>query len=168
MAVSGRASDDLTRDVRKIGVTAAALVIAFGIGFAAREGGEREAAAAHFCSATDRDFIRTATTDMTQLGIWAASYKEGGAEPEEVAREARAAARRVGYVDPRDPSLEKAQTLMSAMFLEYGEAVELYGAGKPAGERMYRAYGLANFARDVLVDAEPPLAALGCDVSPLL
>ena len=154
--------------MRKIGVTAAALVLAFSIGFAARGADGNEGAARHFCSATDKDFIRTATTDMTQLGIWAASYKEGNTEPGEVVREARAAAKRVGYVEPRDPSLQKAQRFMSAMFLEYGEAVELYAKGEKAGDRMYRAYGLANFAREVLVEAEPALAARGCDVSPLL
>ncbi len=57
---------------------------------------------------------------------------------------------------------------MSAMFSEYGTAVELYGKGKKAGERMYRAYGLANFARDVLVEAQPALSERGCDLSPLL
>jgi hypothetical protein len=33
---------------------------------------------------------------------------------------------------------------------------------------MLRAYGLANFAHDVLSQAEPALAARGCNVSSLL
>ena len=33
---------------------------------------------------------------------------------------------------------------------------------------MYRAYGLANFAHTVLLQAQAPLAQLGCDVQPLL
>jgi hypothetical protein len=33
---------------------------------------------------------------------------------------------------------------------------------------MYRAYGLANFAHDVLVQAQPDLLERGCDVGPLL
>jgi hypothetical protein len=55
------------------------------------------------------------------------------------------------------------------MFNEYGDAVRLQSKGKPdAGARMYRAYGLANFARDVLQQAQPALAKHGCDVAPLL
>ena len=154
--------------MRKIGVLAAALVIAFSIGFASRGADERDGSLRHSCGATDKSFIKTATLNMTELGIWRAAYKEGSADPHDVANEARAAALRVSYVTPRDPSLVKAQRFMSAMFSEYGEAVDLYGAGKDAGRRMYRAYGLANFARDVLVDAQPALSARGCDLSPLL
>jgi hypothetical protein len=33
---------------------------------------------------------------------------------------------------------------------------------------MYRAYGLANFARDVLAEAQPALQPQGCDVAALL
>ena len=54
------------------------------------------------------------------------------------------------------------------MFNEYGEAVRLQSEGKEAGERMYRAYGLANFAHDVLAQAQPDLLERGCDVGPLL
>ncbi|MBW3592723.1 MAG: hypothetical protein KY396_03420 [Actinobacteria bacterium] len=154
--------------MRKIGVIAAALVVAFSIGFASRGTDGREASRPHSCGATDKRFIRTASINMTELGIWGAAYKDGSAGAEAVAEEARAAAKRVAYVTPLDPSLVKAQRFMTAMFSEYGEAVELYGEGKKAGDRMYRAYGLANFARDVLVDAQPALSARGCDLSPLL
>ena len=40
--------------------------------------------------------------------------------------------------------------------------------GEDASERMHRAYGLANFAREVLVEAQPELQRQGCDVAPLL
>ena len=33
---------------------------------------------------------------------------------------------------------------------------------------MHRAYGLANFAREVLLEAQPALAKFGCDVGALL
>ena len=39
---------------------------------------------------------------------------------------------------------------------------------KDAAPHMYRAYGLANFAFDVLSDAEPELRRRGCDISGLL
>ena len=48
------------------------------------------------------------------------------------------------------------------------EAVTIQAKGGDAGERMYRAYGLANFAHDVLTQAQPALFKRGCDVGPLL
>lgn len=54
------------------------------------------------------------------------------------------------------------------MFTEYGEAVTLYAEGTDPGERVFRAHGLANFAGDVLAEAQPALQHEGCDVAPLL
>jgi hypothetical protein len=154
--------------VRGIGVTAAALVLAFGIGFAMR-GGDGESAYAHVCSATDKRFIQAARADMTALAVWAEGYKAGDLDADEVARQAGDAARRVGYVKPRDPALKLSQRLINAMFVEYGEAVSLAPREKQrAGAHMHRAYGLANFAREVLMQARPALAREGCDVTPLL
>ena len=157
----------LCRILRGIGVTAAVLVLAFTIGLAVR-GGTGEAQA-HSCSATDRKFIETAKTDMTALGVWADSFRSGTVDANEVATQARDAAKRVNYVKPRDPSLKKSQRLMESMFREYGEAVTLAEKERRrAGEHMYRAYGLAHFAREVLVQAQPELARHGCDVTALL
>jgi hypothetical protein len=154
--------------LRGIGIIAAALVLAFAIGFGVRGLGTEDALA-HSCSATDKRFIKTATTNMTALGIWAEGYREGEIDAEEVRTQARAAAKRIVYVKPRDPALRQAQRLMDAMFTEYGEAVVLAEKERTrAGQHMHRAYGLANFARDVLVDAQPELAKHGCDVGPLL
>lgn len=150
--------------MRGIGVTAATLALAF----AASGCGGAEQARAHSCGATDKRFITTASTNMTALGLWAAGYKSGDIEPRQIVEQARDAAKRVGYVKPNDPSLREAQQLLIPMFTEYGEAVRLYAKGHDASDRMYRAYGLANFARDVLLDAQPDLAARGCDVGALL
>ena len=106
---------------------------------------------------------------MTALGMMAEGYQSGAMSPAEVVEEATRAARRVTYIEASRPPLRQAQTLIGAMFLEYGDAVSLQAKGKPdAGERMYRAYGLANFARDVLQQAQPDLAERGCDVTTLL
>jgi hypothetical protein len=106
---------------------------------------------------------------MTSLGIWASGYQDGSIEPAEMVAQARNAARRVSYTQPNDPSLRRAQVLIDAMFLEYGDAVAHLATGKPdAGKRMFRAYGLATFAREILVEAQPELAKRGCDVTPLL
>jgi hypothetical protein len=155
--------------LRGIGVTAAALVLAFGVGFAVRGGAGAEAPVAHSCAATDKRFIRTASTNMTALGVWADGFRSGDIDANEVAEQARDAAKRVRYVRPRDPSLRVAQRLIDGMFNEYGHAVALAAKERTrAGRHMHRAYGLANFARDVLVEARPELAERGCDVGPLL
>ncbi|HEY3069463.1 MAG TPA: hypothetical protein VGJ34_04035 [Gaiellaceae bacterium] len=122
----------------------------------------------HSCGASDRRFIQAAAIDVTALGSLTADYQSGNAAPEEVAQEAFEAAERVTHVKPNDPSLRTAQRYLDAMFHEYGEAVTLQGEGKDAAERMYRAYGLANFAHDVLAQAQPELLERGCDVGPLL
>jgi hypothetical protein len=159
---------DAATELRGIGVTAAGLIIAFGIGFAVRGGGV-ESAQAHSCSATDKRFIETASTNMTALALWSDGFRKGEIDADEVAKEAQDAARRVAYVKPHDPSLQRSQTLIDGMFREYGQAVSLAAKERNrAGIHMHRAYGLANFARDVLAQAQPELAKRGCDVTPLL
>ena len=128
-----------------------------------------QAAAEHSCGALDKRFLQTAGVNMTALGIWASGYQDGSIEPAEMVAQARDAARRVSFAEPHDPSLRRAQVLIDAMFLEYGDAVAQVAKGKPdAGKRMFRAYGLATFAREILVEAQPELAKRGCDVTPLL
>jgi hypothetical protein len=153
-------------EVRRIGVPAAALVLAL-IASGCGAGGGR-AAAGHSCGATDKSFIKTATVDVTALNVWASGYQSGAIDPEDLIAEAYAAAERVGYTKPNDPSLREAQRLLDAMFREYGDAVKLKEKGKDAGRPMYRAYGLANFARQVLVEAEPALSKRGCHIEALL
>ncbi|HEX2505026.1 MAG TPA: hypothetical protein VHK22_02355 [Gaiellaceae bacterium] len=152
-------------DLRAKGVTAALLALTIVAGGCT----ESRAAAGHSCGALDRRFIETAGVNMTALGVLAEGIQTGAMSPGEVVEETEAAAKRIGHVVPRDPSLRKAQALITAMFEEYGHAVRLQSDGKPdAGDRMYRAYGLANFARDVLQQAQPDLAEQGCDVASLL
>ena len=151
-------------ELRRFGLTAAALVLAptaFGCGGA-------QDPLAHSCVATDQKFIATASADVTAFNALADDFRAGSVGAEEIAEEAFSASARVANVEPKDPSLRQAQKYLDAMFTEYGEAVTLHAEGKDSGERMYRAYGLANFARDVLVDAAPELQTRGCDVSGLL
>jgi hypothetical protein len=152
-------------DLRLTGLTAALLAVTIVVAGCT----ESSAAVGHSCGALDRRFIQTAEVNMTALGMLAEGYQSGAMTPAQVVEEARAAAKRVSFVKPRDPSLRTAQTLIGAMFREYGDAVHRQARGKPdAGERMHRAYGLANFARDVLQQAQPVLAEQGCDVGALL
>ncbi len=123
---------------------------------------------AHTCSATDRQFIDTAQTSMTGLGLSADQFQEGMSTPKDVAAAASLAASNVRATEPSDYSLRHIQALMGAMFIEYARAMSAEAKHKDAGPHIQRSYGLANFAHDVLVQAEPGLKARGCDVSPLL
>jgi hypothetical protein len=131
-------------------------------------GGGARASREHSCVATDQRFIATASVDVMALGSMTAGYQSGLIEPGEVAKQAFDAARRVTHVEPNDFSLRTAQKYLDGMFREYGEAVVMESKGKDASDRMYRAYGLANFAHDVLAQAQPALLERGCDVGPLL
>jgi hypothetical protein len=151
--------------LRRLSVIAATLFLcacASGCSGGATQAGE------HSCGATDQKFIQTASVDVMALGSLTADYQSGLADPDEVAQQAFDAAKRVTHVTPRDFSLQTAQRYLDGMFREYGEAVKMQSKGEDAGERMYRAYGLANFAHDVLVQAQPALLQRGCDVGPLL
>ncbi|MEP6978099.1 MAG: hypothetical protein ABI948_08605 [Thermoleophilia bacterium] len=130
-------------------------------------GGQRSASA-HTCSATDRDFIQTAQLNVMSLNEWAVGYLDGSVKPLVVVKQARDAAKMVNGTTPSDPSLEKTKYLMNAMFNEYATAVLVKSEHKDPGRHIYRAYGLANFAHDVLAEAQPALGQRGCDVGSLL
>jgi hypothetical protein len=155
--------------LRRIGVTAAALVLTLVFGaLAVRAANGPEGTIAHSCTATDQSFIHTASIDVTALGALANEFRSGAVEAEEVATEAFDAADRVRRVEPEDPSLRAAQAYLGGMFSEFGSALALLAKGKDGSARIQRAYGLANFARDILAEAQPALHGKGCDVGPLL
>jgi len=122
----------------------------------------------HTCSVTDRAFIDGAKTNVDAVDLWGQQYLDGDAGPAEVAAEAARAAKIVGAARPTDPSLTQARNLLVAMFTAYRGAMEQRAKHRDAGDQIFHAYGLANFAHDVLLKAEPALAKRGCDVSPLL
>jgi hypothetical protein len=126
------------------------------------------AAVAHTCSATDRQFIRVVETNMIALGVWGESYRDGSATAKQLVGEAEKAADRVAQLSPRDPSLAQTKVLVTGLFNEYSRGMRAKAKNRDAGEHLYRAYGLASFARDVLVAAAPELERRGCDVSALL
>ena len=155
--------------MRRIGVPAAALLLVLVFGaLAVRAANGPGGRLAHSCTATDQSFIQTASLEVTAMDALANEFRAGAVEGEEVASEAFDASDRVRHVKPEDPSLRSAQTYLGAMFSEYGSAVALLAKGKDASARMQRAYGLANFARDILAEAQPALQGKGCDVGPLL
>jgi hypothetical protein len=122
----------------------------------------------HTCSATDRQFIEAARTNMTALELWSEQYQSGDATAEDVTGQAHAAAKIMRGAGPTDFSLRQAQRLVIGMLSQYAKGVQLHEKHRDAGPTMYRAYGLANFAHTVLLRNQQPLAKLGCDVQPLL
>jgi hypothetical protein len=155
--------------MRRIGLTAAGLLAMVTIALAlVTSGRARPNLAIHTCSATDRQFIETARTNMTALGLWSEQYESGDAGGAELVKQARAGAKIVRATGPTDSSLQQTRRLLVSMLTEYARAVQLQDRHGDAGPHMYRAYGLANYAHTVLTRAERPLANLGCDLRPLL
>jgi hypothetical protein len=155
--------------MRRIGLTAAGLLAMVTIALAlVTSGRARPNLAIHTCSATDRQFIETARTNMTALGLWSEQYESGDAGGAELVKQARAGAKIVRATGPTDSSLQQTRRLLVGMLTEYARAVQLQDRHGDAGPHMYRAYGLANYAHTVLMRAEPPLFKLGCDIRPLL
>ena len=158
--------------MRLLGLTAAGLVcgsiFVLAAAWTASGAGAAPESLAHTCSATDRDFIRTASVNVAAVGIRGQAYLAGEVDGRVVIREAKEAAQRMGRTQPTDPALRRAQLVMGAMLFEYGKAIKAREAGGDAGPPMYRAFGLANFASDTLRQAQPELAAQGCDVADLL
>jgi hypothetical protein len=122
----------------------------------------------HTCSVTDHAFIETAKTNMAAVELWGQQYIDGDTDPGDVAAESARAAKIVGATDPTDPSLAQTRKLLVGMFTEYREAMEQHARHRDAGDHIFHAYGLANFAHNVLEKAEPALARRGCEVGPLL
>ena len=131
-------------------------------------GGNGKAAVIHTCSATDRQFLGAAQLNMAALGTLSEDYLQGDAKADDVIMQTDSAIASLRNTDPSDPSLSKTRAILRAMFLEYGRAIRADKHHHDPGKYVYRAYGLANFAHDVLSQAEPALAKRGCDVSPLL
>ena len=123
---------------------------------------------AHTCSATDRQFIDTAQTSMTGLGLMSDQFQQGMGSPKDVASAAAVAATQRQGDRAERLLVAQIQKLMGGMFSEYAKAMTAEAKHKDAGPHIQRSYGLANFAHNVLVQAEPGLKARGCDVTPLL
>lgn len=150
------------------GLIAAGLALFSAVVLLSGSGRARSATVQHTCSATDRQFIATTQLNMTALGAWSDDYRAGEATASEVISEARKAATRVEKLSPSDPSLQKTKLLVAGMLTEYGRAMTAKTKDRDAAPHIYRAYGLANFAHDVLIDAAPELQKRGCDISGLL
>jgi hypothetical protein len=131
-------------------------------------GGTGNAQIAHTCSATDRQFIDAAQLNMASLSSESEDFLHGDVKASEVIATAHSALQSIRNTGPSDPSLARTRLILSAMFLEYGKAIRADQQHKDPGKYIYRAYGLANFAHDILAQAKAPLQQRGCNISPLL
>ena len=122
----------------------------------------------HTCYPVDKQFITSAQLNMAMLGQTSEDYLRGSAKPQEVIDQADSALRALRNTRPADPSLTRAKLVLRAMFLEYRKAIQANVHHHSPGKHIFRAYGLANFAHDLLVHEQAPLMKRGCDVSPLL
>ena len=154
--------------MRRIGLIAAVLLAMVAIALALVTSGRARPNLVRTCSATDRQFIESARTNMTALELWSEQYQSGDTSAEDLVGQAHAAAKIMRGTGPTDFSLRQTQHLVSGMLNEYAKGVQIHEKHRDAGPTMYRAYGLANYAHTVLLRNQQPLAKLGCDVTPLL
>jgi hypothetical protein len=122
----------------------------------------------YVCSAADKQFIATVSSNMTQLGYWSDSLSTGDATPALVIKQSKAEAAQVYATRPTDPSLFTARSLLRKMFLEYGAAVKTKALGGSPGDHVRNAYTLANGVHELLLQAQPGMTAQGCNLAPLL
>jgi hypothetical protein len=121
----------------------------------------------HTCGLTDRQFLSNYQVQFAAVGMYGDDYLRGSAKAQEVIEAAREAARVVRTSAPLDPSLLIVRQYAPAMFVEYARAVKARAAGNNAAPAMYRSYSISTHVNEVLREAQPGLAAAGCDVTDL-
>lgn len=155
---------------RLIAATLACAAVVFGatflVGSGRAQAGQRQVT--HTCSAPDRQFLNTVSTNMFQLAYWSDSLVHNDVEPGIVVKQARAEAAQVDATRPTDPTFEQTRGLLRSMLTAYGRAIAAKMHGGNAGAPMRTAYLLANAVHDLLAAAQPDLAARGCDPALLL
>lgn len=122
----------------------------------------------HTCSALDRQFLNTVSSNMQQLAYWSDALVQNDVAPGIVVKQARAEAEQVHATSPTDPTFAQTRGLLESMFNAYARAIVAKTHGGNAGVPMRTAYMLANGVHDQLAGAQPDLAARGCDPAVLL
>lgn len=155
---------------RLIAATSACAAVVFGatflVGSGRAQAGQRQVT--HTCSAPDRQFLNTVSSNMMQLAYWSDALVHDDVAPGVVVKQARAEAAQVDATRPTDPTFEQTRGLLRSMFTAYARAVAAKMRGGNAGAPMRSAYVLANDVHDLLAAAQPELASRGCDPALLL
>ncbi|HZS23356.1 MAG TPA: hypothetical protein VFA30_00085 [Gaiellaceae bacterium] len=123
---------------------------------------------AYTCTAADRQFIQTVSSNMFQLSYWSDALTSQDADADTVATQAKAEAGQIGATRPVDRTLGATRALLQSMFMEYSKAVGASASGKDGSAHMKNAWRFAADSQHLLAGAKNGLAAKGCDVSPLL
>jgi hypothetical protein len=152
----------------RLGVVVLLLLVTSGAVYASAGRSSQPAPVRHYCGLTDRQFLANYQVQIQAVGMYGDDYLQGSAKATEVIGAAADAARAMRSSAPFDPSLLTVRHLAPAMFLEFGRAVKARAAGKNASPAMYRSYSLGARVNEVLREAQPGLAAAGCDVTDLL
>ena len=155
---------------RLIAATSVCTVLVFGVTFLVgsqrAQAGQRHVT--HTCSATDKQFLQTVRSNLTQLSYWSDSLVHAEVAPGTVVKQAKNEAAQVAATGPTDPTFEQTRGLLGSMFKAYARAVAAKMHGGNAGSPMHTAYTLANDVHYLLVGVQPEMAARGCDPAPLL
>jgi hypothetical protein len=161
---------DTVHPGRLIFATATCAVVVLGatfiVGSGRAQAGQRQVT--HTCSATDKQFLQTVRSNMTQLAYWSDSLVHDDVAPGVVVKQAKAEADQVDATRPSDPTFEQTRGLLRSMFTAFAHAVYAKTHRGNAGAPMHIAYTLANNVHDLLAAAQPQLAARGCDPTILL
>ena len=157
------------RPRRLFAATLACSAVVFGVSILLGNGRAQAGSTMSFmCSAPDKQFIGTVSSNLMQLSYWSDALVSHDVEPGIVVMQARAEAAQVGATRPLDRTLHATRGLLGAMFLEYSKAVAVTAHGRDAHAHMQNAWRLAHAVHDLLTGAKTGLGVLGCDVTPLL
>jgi hypothetical protein len=122
----------------------------------------------YVCSAADRQFVATVSSNMMQLGYWSDALVHHDVAPEVVVKEAKSESTQIRATRPTDRTLRATRDVLSSMFVEYSKAVAVTARGRDAQLHLNNAWRLAHASHDLLAGAKSGLGAQGCDVTPLL
>src|SRR2546422_71233 len=111
--------------------TLACSAVVFGVAILVGNGRAQAGATMSFiCSAPDKQFIGTVSSNLMQLGYWSDALVNHDVAPGVVVMQARAEAAQVGATAPLDRTLHATRGLLGAMFLEYSKAVAATTRGR--------------------------------------
>ena len=157
------------RSKRLTAATLATSALVFGVSVLVGTGRAQPMRSAPYaCSAADRQFISTVSSNLMQLGYWSDALVSHDAAPGVVVLQTRSEAQQVQQTRPQDRTLGATRDLLGSMFLEYSKAVALSARGRSADGHMTTAWRLAGAVHTLLAGAKDGLGAQGCDVTPLL
>ena len=153
---------------RLIAATLICSAFVLGVSSLATNAGAQGDKLSHTCSLADKQFVQIVSSNMLQLGYWSDQLQKGESSPAVVVKQVKSGSGQVDSTRPTDPTLQKTRPLLKTMFLYYAKAVHRQYHGGNAGHPMGIAYQLANDVHDLLSEAQPALAAKGCDLTVLL